>query len=1081
MNKKRLFLVVMSVILCAFQSIYANNPDPKDLTNWTDGGKDYKDMYAYDANWFDSTASEYTISTPAEMAAFAKASVDNTFEGKTVKLTADLNMEKYGWVSIGEKGFKGTFDGMGHTIAYMSYRDESSALAWGLFHTIDGGTVKNVIVAESTFTNDKTGAKCPAVGGIAAILKGNGTITNCGFSGAVQLPFDKGAENLGKMKGLIGGIVGILEEGTIDNCYAMNNAPIVPNDTIYGNIAGKSNGTISNCYFLVNDTLPDAVNKNQAQSTQTNVLAKENGSFASGEIAYLLNANSKGTWGQNKSIPVLAGENVPVIYKIDYSSEEENGKVTGAEFAGQGTTVTLTSSASDGYIVSDLQVTNAKLINYSTFAMPDKDVTVTYAVKAIPTTIMAFPAEGIKSKSFIAKWNKVDGATDYKVTVKKGSEVLGSYNAISVGDVTSVEVEGLAQNSDYTYTVQSVTGATTSSESNSITVTTANVEVSIPSVERRALTAAWDKVDDADTYVVSLMDQTGGITSVETADCEYRFAGLDVASVYTVIVSANNKEGELLTVSAPMVVTTLLDYGTQLTNSAFEAWEKERLLAEPVGWNSFTSGEGPLMTMTNSDAHMEKSEIIRPGSTGTASVRIWTKTVMSIPANGNLTSGKINSGSMTATDPANHNRTFIEDPEFNQPLNGARPDSLTVWVNYSSNGNAEMSARIAATIHDAYNYADPSSTEDSLHAVAKAEMNYKAIDATKGGWQRLSIPFDYDLKGFDAFYEKMNNSQFWKDSLKVEEFVRPTSADYMLVTFATNATPGVGEYGDQVYIDDMVLVYNPTLNLVKTDKVSYVPGSKLSVDYTLDGTMSPSNLSSEPNVVSLELSDANGGFDKPVVLAQIVTDNGGMLSADLIDNLALGNYKIRIVTTNYPMISNELSIAVVAPEAEALAATEVRENSFIANWKAPADAEPTDYLLTVKEGDAVLEGYNDKATGKVTNCLVEGLTGGASYTYTVKAVYGETVSEESNIISVETLATGIEDVTSDKVSVYPTLAVDVLYVIGVAEGSNYVIYDAAGSAVNTGKLSANKINVAELNTGVYFIETQFGKARFIKK
>lgn len=1079
MNKKRLFLVVMSVILCAFQSIYAN--DPKDLTNWTDGGKDYDNKYAYDANWFDSTASEYTISTPAEMAAFAKASVNNTFEGKIVRLAADLNMEKYGWVSIGEKGFKGTFDGMGHTITYMSYRDESSALAWGLFHTIDGGTVKNVIVAESTFTNDKTGAKSPGVGGIAAILKGNGTISNCGFSGAVQLPFDKGAENLGKMKGLIGGIVGILEEGTIDNCYAMNNAPIVPNDTIYGNIAGKSNGTISKCYYLANDTLPNAVNKDQIQGTQTNVLAKESDSFASGEIAYLLNINSKDTWGQNNAIPVLAGDNVPAIYKIDYLSEEEHGKVTGAAYAGKGTTVTLASSAAEGYVVTDLKVNNATLVNYSTFIMPDKDVAVSYVVRAIPATIMAFPAEDVKSKSFVAKWNKVDGATDYKVTVKKGNTVLDLYNAIAVGNVTSVEVKGLAQNSDYTYTVQSVTGDITSTESNNITVTTANVEVSIPSVERRALTVVWDAVNDADNYVVSLTDKSGGTTSIETKDCEYRYAGLDVASAYTVVVTANNKEGEPLTISAPVIATTTLDYGKQLTNSAFEAWEKQRLLAEPVGWNSFTSGGGPLMTMTNGDAHMEKSETIRPGSTGAASVRIWTKTIATVPANGNLTTGKINSGSMTATDPSNHNRTFVEDPEFNQPLNGARPDSLTVWVNYSSNGNAEMSARIAATIHDAYNYADPSATEDSLHAVAKAEINYKAIDATNGGWQRLSIPFDYELKGFDAFYERMNNSQYWKDSLNVEEFTRPTSADYMLVTFATNATPGVGKYGDQVYIDDMVLVYNPTLNLVKTDKVSYVSGSKISVDYTLEGTMSPSNLNSEPNVVSLELSDAKGGFDKPSVLAQIVTDNGGVLSATLEDNLALGNYKLRIVTTNYPMISNELSIEIVAPVAEALAATEVRDNSFIANWKAPADAEPTDYLLTVKEGDAVLEGYNDKATGKVTNCLVEGLTGGASYTYTVKAVYGETASEESNIISVETLATGIEDVTSDKVSVYPTLAVDVLYVIGVAEGSNYVIYDAAGSAVNTGKLSANKVNVAELNTGVYFIETQFGKARFIKK
>ena len=55
-----------------------------------------------------------------------------------------------------------------------------------------------------------------------------------------------------------------------------------------------------------------------------------------------------------------------------------------------------------------------------------------------------------------------------------------------------------------------------------------------------------------------------------------------------------------------------------------------------------------------------------------------------------------------------------------------------------------------------------------------------------GGWQRLSIPFDYELKNFDAFYEKMNNSQYWKDSLKVDKFERPTSADYMLKVGVSN-------------------------------------------------------------------------------------------------------------------------------------------------------------------------------------------------------------------------------------------------------------------------------------------------------
>ena len=997
MKKGKLLFVIISVFLCAFQSIYANNPK-KDLTNWTDGGSDYVDgKYAYDTSWYDASASEYTISTPEELAAFAAQSATETFADKTVKLTTDLDMSKYGWVSIGKAGFKGTFDGMGHTITGMTYKDADQAKAWGFFHTIDEGTVKNVIITGSTFANEKSGTDCPSVGGIASILK-NGVISNCGFSGTVHLPFDEGAENLGAKNGLVGGLVGIIEAGTVSNSYVINNGPVLPNDTIYGNITGRSNGTITNCYYLENETFPDAVNKKQEQGTLDQVFAKPAESFASGEVAYLLNAaDNAGTWGVHKGIPVLAGEHQSVVYKINYPVVPEHGKVTGVEYACAGEEVTLTSTADEGYFIKDLTVSGVTLTNNSTFVMPEEDVTVSYTVAAISgSEIMAFPAENIRSKSFVAKWNKVDGATDYKITVKYEGTVLEPYNALSVGDVTSISVEGLAQNSTYTYTIQSVSGGVVSSESNTITVVTASVEAWVTDIEARAVKIVWDNVTGAEAYLLTITDGFGTFNQVETTACEYRFVGLSLASTYTITVVANDGAGEPVLTFQPIVVTTSSDYGTQLTNITFEAWEKEGDNAEPVGWNSFMSGDGSLSGFTK-NVHMEKSEVVRPGSTGNASVRIWTKAVVGVPANGNLTTGRINSGSMSATDQANHNRTVIDNPEFNQPLNGAKPDSLTVWVNYSYSGNTAWTARVAATIHDTYNFADPSATVDSLHAVAKAEMNYPAVDPTNGGWQRLSIPFDYELKSFDAFYEKMNNSQSWKESLGVDKFVKPTSADYMLVTFTTNSTPGKGAEGDQVLIDDMLLIYKPVLKLTK----SVYQSGEITVDYTLTGTMSPSNSNAEPNVVSLELSDATGSFANPTVLTEVVTDKGGQLTATIEGDLAIGNYKVRVVTTNYPMVSEEFSAATGVPVVNVIGATEVEESGFVANWEVPS-VEPVKYLLTVKQGDEVVGEYNDKEVGDVTSYKIEGLVENTTYTYTVKAVYDEVVSGASSPVEVIT-------------------------------------------------------------------------------
>lgn len=207
------------------------------------------------------------------------------------------------------------------------------------------------------------------------------------------------------------------------------------------------------------------------------------------------------------------------------------------------------------------------------------------------------------------------------------------YNALSVGDVTSISVEGLAQNSTYTYTIQSVSGGVVSSESNTITVVTASVEAWVTDIEARAVKIVWDNVTGAEAYLLTITDGFGTFNQVETTACEYRFVGLSLASTYTITVVANDGAGEPVLTFQPIVVTTSSDYGTQLTNITFEAWEKEGDNADPVGWNSFMSGDGSLSGFTK-NVHMEKSEVVRPGSTGNASVRIWTKAVVGVPANG---------------------------------------------------------------------------------------------------------------------------------------------------------------------------------------------------------------------------------------------------------------------------------------------------------------------------------------------------------------------------------------------------------------------------------------------------------------
>ena len=124
-------------------------------------------------------------------------------------------------------------------------------------------------------------------------------------------------------------------------------------------------------------------------------------------------------------------------------------------------------------------------------------------------------------------------------------------------------------------------------------------------------------------------------------------------------------------------------------------------------------------------------------------------------------------GSTNATNSANHNKTKTGDSNFHQTFTG-RPDSLVVWVNY--NGGSGEEARISATIHDNYNYIDPSAADPNApsHVVGKAVYNYPNTN----GWERISIPFDYNHPA--------------------------TSAEYILITFTTNKTPGEGSGNDVI-------------------------------------------------------------------------------------------------------------------------------------------------------------------------------------------------------------------------------------------------------------------------------------------
>lgn len=103
---------------------------------WTDEGN-------YDISWYDETATEFTLTTPAQLAGLAKLVNDgNGFYGKTIKLGKDINLGAHCWWPIGDNsvsGFRGTFDGLKHSIVQLNmtgnyYKNENNIALFGRFN-----------------------------------------------------------------------------------------------------------------------------------------------------------------------------------------------------------------------------------------------------------------------------------------------------------------------------------------------------------------------------------------------------------------------------------------------------------------------------------------------------------------------------------------------------------------------------------------------------------------------------------------------------------------------------------------------------------------------------------------------------------------------------------------------------------------------------------------------------------------------------------------------------------------------------------------------------------------------------------
>jgi len=155
----------------------------------------------------------------------------NKLSGKTITLTADVNMSDHNWVPIGtaEHSFQGTFEGNGHVIKGITRSDEFPHN--GLFGYVDGtANIKDVVV-EAALTGNSL-----ATGAVVGTFASSGTISNVEGAGTLTG---------GALTTAIGGLVGNKTGGTIHSSFAVATLES-DHEATMGGLVGTNTGNVYN-------------------------------------------------------------------------------------------------------------------------------------------------------------------------------------------------------------------------------------------------------------------------------------------------------------------------------------------------------------------------------------------------------------------------------------------------------------------------------------------------------------------------------------------------------------------------------------------------------------------------------------------------------------------------------------------------------------------------------------------------------------------------------------------------------------------------------------------------------------------
>lgn len=279
-----------------------------------------------------------------------------------------------------------------------------------------------------------------------------------------------------------------------------------------------------------------------------------------------------------------------------------------------------------------------------------------------PTTCVCTPvaiaATSITANSFAANWNAVPSATTYYLDVATDigfTSILGSYDNLNVGLVTTYSVTGLNCNTAYYYRLRASSACGTSVSGNTINPTTLSTStptaIAASAIAKTTFSANWSAFSGATSYRLDVATDVGfGSMVAGFSDLNvglvttYSVVGLTCGTTYYYRVRVVNACG---TSASSNTITTITSYACSwmasnwlykipvtINNGGGALVNYEVMITldtqTPVGAGKMQS-DGADIRVADADKCTQLNFWIETGTMNTPTTKIWVK-VPSVPA-----------------------------------------------------------------------------------------------------------------------------------------------------------------------------------------------------------------------------------------------------------------------------------------------------------------------------------------------------------------------------------------------------------------------------------------------------------------